>query len=194
MTSASDVRASSIQFATGPPRPMSTTTGNYGGLFMIGGPQAEQSQPLVETRAPSRGSLQLSRSLGSLSGAGSMRVSATQLRSGTGFGASLSMRQTENKEMRKTLRATSVFAGTSTSEFRSDYEKNYPVYSRAQQKESMGTPDPALKADLMAVHYQLGGDSQATVPYSWYETDTLRCEKSHWDPKMHRSGSFKKKR
>merc|ERR1719384_984754 len=97
-------------------------------------------------------------------------------------GTSFSAARAEHLDLRKSLRSSSVNHGHFRSDFKSAATQHFPKYSKHEAFRAKGYMDPKLAEDLRSVHYQLGCDSQKTVPYKWYETESERCSKSHWDP------------
>mmetsp|Transcript_59286 Transcript_59286/g.170250 ORF Transcript_59286/g.170250 Transcript_59286/m.170250 type:complete len:231 (+) Transcript_59286:117-809(+) len=198
MPSKEDVRSTNIEFTCGPQHFLSTTSRAHGGHLLLGGPHPEGGIPRFEGRSPSHGGSQ-TLGTGSMLGSsskdqflrslstGSLRISSAP---GKSMCASMTMRTQQDREMRNTLKATNVHMGSHAAPMRSDYGANFPSYSKEQQKESQGMPDPALKEDLKKVHYSFGEDSQKTVTHPWYDTDYRRLERSHYNPQRQKSETW----
>mmetsp|Transcript_34636 Transcript_34636/g.106341 ORF Transcript_34636/g.106341 Transcript_34636/m.106341 type:complete len:183 (+) Transcript_34636:100-648(+) len=88
----------------------------------------------------------------------------------------------ETGSLRKLLRSQSSILGSDRPEWSSSYGSGHRKFSAQEVREARGLMDPKLREDLKAVHYSLGEDRQSRLPFSLWETDSMRQAQSHWCP------------
>mmetsp|Transcript_1152 Transcript_1152/g.2552 ORF Transcript_1152/g.2552 Transcript_1152/m.2552 type:complete len:247 (+) Transcript_1152:217-957(+) len=108
--------------------------------------------------------------------------------------SSFAARMGQDKSLRNVLKSTSVTLGTCKPDPRSDYSKNFPLYSREEQRSSYGSQDPAVTEDLKSVHFTFGDNHCDTRAFRRYDTDASVMARSTWGPKRNGNDRFFEKK
>lgn len=87
---------------------------------------------------------------------------------------SIAIRKQQDHDLKIMLKKSSVMLGSNSMDYVSDSYRS--KFSKKEFNEAMVAMDPSVKADLRAVHYNLGEDSKERLSYDSFQTERQRME------------------